>query len=146
MPDPRSLDLTEQQDRPELPARLPIAAAAAAVTVVGLVVATTGSGPLADPAGDALYAVLVYLVLAFCAPGARRTVLAATAFGLCALVELAQLTGAPAALVEAWGPVRFLLGTTFNAVDLVAYAVGAVAGAAVHTALARGTRLAQARW
>lgn len=123
-----------------------LAAAAAAVTVVGLVVASIGSGPLADPVGDALYAVLVYLVLAICAPGARRGALVLTAFGLCALVELAQLTGAPAALVELWGPVRYLLGTTFNAVDLLAYAAGAAAGAAVHTALAREGAVAQARW
>ena len=133
-----------------VPERLLLAAAAAAVTVVGLVVSTTGSGPLADPAGDALYAALVYLVLAFCAPRARRGVLAATAFGLCALIELAQLTGLPATLVERWDPVRYLLGTTFNAVDLFAYAAGAVAGAVVHFAvvrsgLVRRTRLAQAR-
>lgn len=133
-----------------VPERLLLAAAGAAVTVAGLVVATTGSGPLADPAGDALYAVLVYLVLAFCAPRARRGVLAASAFGLCALIELAQLTGVPATLVERWDPVRYLLGTTFNAVDLLAYAVGAVVGAGIHslvlrTALVRGARPAQAR-
>ena len=126
-----------EQDPPACPrpGRLPLAAAAAAVTVVGLLVATNGSGPVADAAGDALYAVLVYLVLATCLPGARRTVLMVTAFALCALVELAQLTGVPAALVEMWGPVRYLLGTTFNAVDLLAYGAGALAGAGIHRAL-----------
>ena len=125
---------------PDRPGRLLLAAAAAAVTLVGLVVATSGSGRLADAAGDALYAVLVYLVLAVCAPHARRAALAATAFGLCALIELAQLTGVPAALVDLWEPVRFVLGTTFNAVDLVAYAVGAAAGAGLHRILERGGR------
>ena len=129
---------------PDRPSRVRLAAAAVIVTGVGLVVATSGSGQGADAAGDVLYAVLVYLVLAFCAPGARRALLASTAFGLCALVELAQLTGVPAALVDLWAPVRYLLGTTFNAVDLLAYSVGVVLGAGAHTVLRRGVA-AQAR-
>lgn len=129
---------------PDRPGRLPLAAAATVVTGLGLVVATNGSGQVADATGDVLYAVLVYLVLALCAPGARRILLAITAFGLCALVELAQLTGAPAALVDLWAPVRYLLGTTFNAVDLLAYSVGAVLGAGIHTVLLRSV-MAQAR-
>ena len=139
--------MTPEQAAPEQsrPGRLKLAAAGAAVTVVGLLVATSGSGPVADAAGDALYAVLVYLVLATCWPGARWTTLTITAFALCALVELAQLTGVPAALVEMWGPVRYLLGTTFNAVDLLAYGAGALAGAGIHRALTRPRTMAQAR-
>ncbi|SDC26682.1 Protein of unknown function [Sanguibacter gelidistatuariae] len=117
--------------------RLPLAAAAAVTTAAGLAVATAGSGTLADAAGDVLYAVLVYLVLAFCVPGQRRAVLTVVAFGLCAVIELSQLTGVPAALAGAWEPLRFVLGTTFNAVDLVAYALGAVLGALVHRLLGR---------
>ena len=40
------------------------------------------------------------------------------------------LTGVSAAAAQVWAPARYLLGTTFQAVDLVAYAVGAMVGAA----------------
>ena len=55
---------------------------------------------------------------------------AVVAFALCALVELAQLTGIPAAVVDAVPVARYALGTTFAAVDLLAYAVGAALGVA----------------
>ena len=59
------------------------------------------------------------------APRASSATLAVVTFGLCAVVELAQLTGIPAAIVDAVPAARYALGTTFVAVDLVAYAVGA---------------------
>ncbi len=113
--------------------RARLVAAAVVVVAVGLAVATRVvglPGALADPAGDAMYAALVYLVLACCAPRARWWLVAALAFGACAAVEVAQLTGVPALLVAQWSPLRYVLGTTFAAPDLVAYAVGA-AGAGV---------------
>jgi hypothetical protein len=111
-----------------------LARAALAVTSAGLL--TTAVGPrvlavAADPLGDALYAALVYVVLAFAAPRTRRTVLLVVALSLCGLVEVAQLTGVPAALVEVWSPLRYLVGTRFDAVDLLAYALGAVLAALV---------------
>ena len=109
------------------------AAAVAVVPVVlaGLAVSRFGTGTLGDALGDALYAVLVLLLVTLAlprlAPGAR----AALALALCWAVELAQLTGAPAAAVQAWGPLRYLLGTTFAWPDLLAYAVGVAAAWAV---------------
>lgn len=81
--------------------------------------------PAADPVGDALYAAFVFTLLVVAAPRARSATLAAITFGICAAVELAQLTGVPAAIVDAVPVARYALGTTFVAVDLLAYAVGA---------------------
>ncbi len=88
-------------------------------------------GPLADPAGDAVYAAFVYALLVVVAPRARPSLVAAIAFAVCALVELAQLTGVPARVVDAVPVARYALGTTFAAVDLVAYAVGVALAALV---------------
>jgi len=96
---------------------------AAGLVVVGLIVSRL-DGPLADPAGDAVYAAFVYALLVVVAPRARPGIVAAIAFGVCALVELAQLTGLPARAVDAVPVARYALGTTFAAVDLLAYAVG----------------------
>ena len=107
------------------------------VTAAGLLVVLLGQATgglvlsVADPAGDALYAVLVYAVLTVVAPRARRSAVAAAAFGVCAALELLQLTGMPASLAERAWVWRLVLGTTFSPLDLVAYAVGvAVAWAA----------------
>ena len=109
----------------------PLAAlAAAGLVALGLLVSRLDH-PLADPVGDALYAAFVYALLVVVAPRARAGIVAAAAFGLCALVELAQLTGIPAAAVDAVPAARYVLGTTFAALDLVAYAVGAALGAFV---------------
>ncbi|AEE47809.1 DUF2809 domain-containing protein [Cellulomonas fimi] len=119
--------------------RRPVVALVALVVVAaGLAVATLADGPLADPAGDALYAVLVYALLVLVAPRTRPARAALVAAAVCALVEVAQLTGGPAALVAAVPPARFVVGTTFVAADLVAYAVGAsVAGLADAAVLRR---------
>jgi hypothetical protein len=97
------------------------------VVIAGLLAHFLLVGPAADFLADALYAVLVYVVLCFAAPRFPGLPLAVVAWGICALIELSQLTGVPAALAEAFPPVRLVLGTTFVAVDLVAYAVGVVA-------------------
>ena len=81
--------------------------------------------PAADPVGDALYATFVFALLVVIAPRARSATLTIIAFAFCAVVELAQLTGIPAAIVDAVPVARYALGTTFVAVDLLAYAVGA---------------------
>jgi len=104
--------------------RLWLAVAACLVIAAGLAVTRLGTGAVADAAGDVLYAALVYLLLAFVAPRARGVTVAGIAFLLCAAVELTQLTGLPATLVDAWGPLRYVLGTTFALVDLFAYGMG----------------------
>jgi hypothetical protein len=67
----------------------------------------------------------------------------AIALGLCALIELTQLTGISAAVVDLWRPARYVLGTTFQATDLVAYAAGVVVAAGVDRAWSSGRRVAQ---
>lgn len=109
------------------------ALAAVVLVVTGLLVHAAGrgvdgaTGLVADAVGDALFAVLVTVLLAWCAPAARSWPLAGVALAACAGIEVAQLTGVPAALAERWWPVRYVLGTTFHAPDLPAYAVGAAA-------------------
>ena len=97
---------------------------AVALVAVGVAVSRV-EHPAADPVGDALYAAFVFALLVLIAPRARSGVLAAVTFGICAAVELAQLTGVPAAIVDTVPVARYALGTTFVAVDLLAYAVGA---------------------
>lgn len=72
--------------------------------------------------GDALYAAMVYLGWALLAPGTRKDRRALGALGLCAAVELFQLTGLP--MQVAHTPLRWVLGTTFAWEDLVYYALG----------------------
>lgn len=86
---------------------------------------------LGDLLGGALYAVLVYLLLAVLRPGARAVVLAGVALTVCTLVELAQLTDGPRTVVAAVPLLRLVIGSTFAAHDLLAYAVGAFGAGAV---------------
>lgn len=96
------------------------------VVATGLVTALLADGWAADAAGSVLYTAAVFVGLVLLRPAARGWLLAAGASALSAAVELAQLTAAPAALAEAWPPVRLVLGTSFDPRDLVAYALGAV--------------------
>lgn len=97
---------------------------AVALVGVGLVVSRVDH-PVADPVGDGLYAAFVFALLVVIAPRARSATLATATFAFCAAVELAQLTGIPAAIVDAVPVARYAVGTTFVATDLLAYAVGA---------------------
>jgi Protein of unknown function (DUF2809) len=94
------------------------------VVAAGLLIHYTWVGATADFLADALYAVLVYLVVMFVAPRIPPTTTAAIAYGICVLVELAQLTDGPAAVAAIFPPAVLVLGNTFALVDLVAYAVG----------------------
>ncbi len=111
-----------RRDAPVSRAR--VAATGGVVVAAGLAMATLGRGPVADLAGDVLYAVLVHLGMVLIAPRGRPWVHAGLAFVFCAAVECAQLTPWPAVVVDAWWPARFVLGTTFAPLDLVAYAAG----------------------
>ncbi|NKY23921.1 DUF2809 domain-containing protein [Cellulomonas denverensis] len=82
-------------------------------------------------AGGALYAAMAVLIARLVLPAASPWMQAVLGLGWCWLVEFAQLTDVPTTVVDAFPPARFVLGTTFNAADLVAYAVGAVGCAAV---------------
>ena len=78
--------------------------------------------PLYDDAlGDALYAVMVYLVLAIVLPGRRALHLAIAACAICLAIELFKLTGYP----HAWRRFtisRLVFGTSFDVRNLVRYA------------------------
>jgi hypothetical protein len=106
--------------------RAVLATALVVIVMAGLLVSRLGQGPAAGLVGDGMYAVMVYLLVALAAPKARAVAAGGVALGLCVMIELAQLTGVPATLVRVWWPARYVLGTTFQAVDLVAYAVGTV--------------------
>lgn len=98
--------------------------AAVLVIVVGLAVHLIGSGPVADFAGDALYAVMIYLAIAVVFARVASWIVGAAAVVVCTLIELFQLTGLPGVWAEAFWPVRLVLGAGFDARDLIAYAVG----------------------
>lgn len=76
--------------------------------------------------GDALYAIMVYILLRLA--GARHTALCAMALMLA--IELFQLTGIAARMLRSNSTVvricARLMGTEFGAADLVAYAAGIV--------------------
>ncbi|MEV8567223.1 DUF2809 domain-containing protein [Streptomyces sp. NPDC051322] len=107
------------------------ASGAAVVTVAaGLGVRALTDGAFAKCAGDALYTVLVYLVVVLVAPRLTAVTAAGIALGLSWAVEFLQMAGVPALLQP-------LLGSTFNAPDLFWYAVGAALCWAVTTGSVR---------
>ncbi|WP_210509162.1 DUF2809 domain-containing protein [Naasia sp. SYSU D00057] len=120
-------------------ARVRIVAAAVLVIAAGLLVHSTVPGLPGDVTADALYALLAYLVAAFLLPRGPALVLAALALALCCLIEVWQLTGTPAALVDVFPPARLLVGTTFSALDLAAYAAGVLVGVLADRALTGAT-------
>lgn len=121
--------------------------AVAAVTTIAVGLAARGRpGVVGDVAGGVLYTVLVGLLVLLVRPRTTAWLAGALAFVLSTLVELAQLTRAPAALAEAWTPLRFVLGSTFHAPDLTAYAAGAaLLAAGVTVARRRVSRWAPGR-
>lgn len=104
---------------------------AVGVVAAGLVVTRVAHGAAAGAVGDALYAALVYVLVALAAPRSGARLVGGVALATCLAVELAQLSGAPAAAVSAWAPLRYVLGTTFQWTDLVAYAGGVLVAAGI---------------
>jgi hypothetical protein len=94
---------------------------------------------VAEYAGDALYATLVFFLVAFVVPAAPRVRIAAAAFAFSCLVEVSQLSDAHV-LVLARSTVlgRLVLGTTFVWSDIPLYGLGALLGAAVDVWLFKG--------
>ncbi|MBT2533351.1 DUF2809 domain-containing protein [Arthrobacter sp. ISL-48] len=99
--------------------------------VLGLSIRTLSDAAWTGPAGDGLYAVLVYVLVGILIPSKSKTLIAAAAVTVCVLIELFQLTGLPAELGKSWPPIRLVLGTTFGTADLFAYAGGAAVAYAV---------------
>lgn len=130
--------------------RVALAVAAALTVVAGLAVHTAlPASAASDAAGDALYAVLVYLLAALVRPRARPPLVGAVALAWCAAVELLQLTGLPEQWGAAFPPLVLVFGTVFSAADLAWYAAGvavaAGADAAVRAVRAPGRRPTGAR-
>jgi hypothetical protein len=115
--------------------RAKLGVAALATVVLGLSIRTFGDGAWAGPAGDALYAVLIYLLVAILIPTTPQALVAGAAMTICALIEVLQLTGLPAQLAQSWPPVGLLLGTTFGMADLIAYAVACTGAYAIDRTL-----------
>jgi hypothetical protein len=117
--------------------RLVLAVLAAATVGLGLLVHRSVSGPVGDVVGDALYAVLIYLLAAFVAPRARPLRPALIAFTICAGIELLQVTGLPRLWAAEFPPIGLVLGAGFDPRDLVVYAVAVIAAAVVDETIAR---------
>ncbi|MFJ8542477.1 DUF2809 domain-containing protein [Streptomyces sp. NPDC093586] len=112
------------------PPRVRRAAGAAALVIVG---AGTGlravsEGDVAKYGGDALYTLLVFALVVLAAPRVTPWKAGAAALAVSWCVEFLQLTDLPATLSRQSTAARLVLGSTFNAPDLLWYAVGAATG------------------
>ncbi|WP_308377905.1 DUF2809 domain-containing protein [Streptomyces sp. ISL-98] len=123
-----------------------LAAVAAGLTLcAGLGIRSAVDGDVAKYAGDALYTVLLCTLVVLVAPRTRPPVVAAVALGLSWAIECAQLTGVPAELAERSLAARLVLGSTFNAPDLLWYAAGAGFFLLICTVVPRPSGLRHAR-
>lgn len=96
----------------------------AAVIVTGLAVhGLLPDTAATDIAGDALYAAAAYAALVVVAAPLPPLAIGGIAAAWCVGVELFQLTGLPSAWGASFAPVTLLLGTVFDARDLVVYIV-----------------------
>ncbi|WP_156761285.1 DUF2809 domain-containing protein [Microbacterium karelineae] len=124
--------------------RLVLAVAAVVVIAAGLSVHTFApDGFASDAAGDALYAALIHLLVAFLAPRWPSWRSGSVAVAWCVAIELFQVTGLPAQWGAAFRPLMLVFGTVFSASDLVFYALGIGAAAAVDVIIrcrGRGSR------
>ena len=87
---------------------------------------------LATYAGDALWALTVFLVLGFIFPKSPTLTLAATAVAISFAVEFSQIYQAPwISQIRQTLPGKLLLGSGFLISDLVCYLIGIALGAVV---------------
>ncbi|PRB10422.1 DUF2809 domain-containing protein [Microbacterium sp. MYb62] len=119
------------------PRRRVVLSVLAVVTIgVGLVVHRGLPGTIGDIAGDALYAVLVYLLVAVIVPRCSRAAVAAVAFAICTGIELLQMTGLPREWAAAFPPIELVLGSGFDLRDIVVYATAVTAAFLIDHAVA----------
>ncbi|MFE3137583.1 DUF2809 domain-containing protein [Streptomyces scopuliridis] len=120
-----------------------VAGGAALVTIgagLGIRGVGSGGGDVVKYGGDALYTVLVYALVVLVAPRVRALVAGGVALGVSWAVELFQLTGVPGELAARSVVARLVLGSTFNAPDLLWYAVGALGAGLGHAGVVRWRR------
>lgn len=109
-----------------------------ALVSAGLLVHTQlPDGAFTDIAGDALYAAAVYAALVVLFPRASTWTVGAVAAGWCVAVELFQLTGLPQVWAAGFPPIMLVLGTVFDARDLVVYVVTVACIALIDLAVRR---------
>ena len=123
-------------------ARRVVAVVLLALTVAaGLLVHTLlPDTPATDISGDALYAVAAYLAVVFVAPRLHPLTVGGIAAAWCVLVELFQLTGLPLAWGAMFPPVMLVLGTVFDARDLVVYVAAVALATGADALLGRARR------
>ncbi|MDR7113291.1 hypothetical protein J2X03_003188 [Microbacterium trichothecenolyticum] len=93
-----------------------------------------------DIAGDALYAVAAYLAVVLIAPRLPALATGAIAAAWCVAVELFQLTGLPLAWGAQFAPAMLVLGTVFDARDLLVYVATIVLATAVDALVGKASR------
>jgi hypothetical protein len=135
-----SANAMPQTLRTALRARLAPALAVPLTIATGLAARVWLSGLPAKVAGDALYTVLVYVLVLLVSPATRPLRAFAIALGVSVAVELFQLTPYPAWLSSKHVLLRLVFGTTFGFVDIAGYVVGALGAVAMHS-LAHARRL-----
>lgn len=115
---------------------------------IGLLVHFHGAGlgrALQDVVGDALWAAMIAWTLGAIAPSSRVVARSAIAYGWCVAVEASQLYHTPVLdAIRATRIGHLVLGSGFDARDLLAYVLG-VAAAAVVSASLRADRAGPAR-
>jgi hypothetical protein len=99
-------------------------AATLATIIAGLLTRHYLTGPLAKYLGVALYAVMIFLLVAFTIPRSKTHHIAAIALAICFAIEFLQLTPIPANINSHMPLMRLVLGEHFSWWDLVAYAGG----------------------
>jgi hypothetical protein len=88
--------------------------------------------------GDALWALMVFLILGIIRPSSSTGSLALTALGVACLDEASQLYQAPwINAVRATTLGHLALGSAFSWMDIVAYTVGVMIGSAVELGVGR---------
>ena len=124
---------------PPAPRTVRIAAALAGAGALALAfgIRALADGPLEQHSGTALYASLIYALVVFVRPCIGPVVAAAIATGFCWAVEVAQLTGIPAALSAKSIVARLVLGVAFDPIDLLWYPVGVLLFMALHMLVRR---------
>lgn len=122
--------------------RLAAGAGALVVTGAGLALRSMATGDVAKYGGDALYTLLLLALVLLAAPRTAPLRACAVALALSWGVEFLQLTGLPAELSRRSTAARWVLGSTFNAPDLLWYTVGAASGWLVLTVLGARRRTA----
>ncbi|WP_119696399.1 DUF2809 domain-containing protein [Microbacterium halotolerans] len=105
--------------------RFLLALVAFCVIAAGLAVhALAPDGFVGDAAGDALYAVLIYLLVAFVFPRWPVWASGGVALAWCTAIEFFQLTGLPELWGMAFRPLMLVFGTVFSWWDIVMYSAG----------------------